>query len=209
MEVNPLIPGSEMIKKALKTLIFASLLLALVWMNGVRVDARSSLTPVDDPVTLVKVLPASGSYMAGQVFDVELYIQDVEDLMGAAIDLQFDNSRLIVLDENPGMPGVQVKPEEDLLTQPWIIAVNQVDHEHGTIAYDLTQLNHTINPPKDGSGTLFSFRLKALKPGPAQVAITTAELVNYPDIELIPNQTEDAAYVLTGADPIYLPSVFR
>ncbi len=57
--------------------------------------------------TLVNLHPATANLVAGDTLSVELWVENVTDLYGADIQLQFDPAAWQVLDADPNLAGVQ------------------------------------------------------------------------------------------------------
>ena len=152
---------------------------------------------------VVRVLPAEGSYRAGQEIAVEVWVEDVANLYGANVHLVFDTTRLRVLDANPSLPGVQVMPRDDLLSSDLVIH-READNEAGTIWYAVTQLNPS--EPVSGSGALFSFNFQTLATGLGLVNIQQHTLATR-DGDVIPADAEGACYLISGRQTVLLPLI--
>ncbi len=150
-------------------------------------------TPTPTGDTMLRVLPASGSYDVGQTIDVTVWVEDVVDLYGVDIRLAFDPAQLQVVDANPNLPGVQVQPLDDILSPDFIIQ-RDADNEAGTIWYAVTQVNPS--PPASGSGPLFAFSFAVLAPGLSDVPVTNDQLADQNGM-IIPVNAVGASYLLS------------
>ncbi len=92
--------------------------------------------------TLVSVHPAAATFAAGETLTVEVWVENVLDLYGADIQLQFDPLAFQVLDANTSLPGVQIKLRSDLL-QPGFVIKREADNTAGTVWYANAQVNPT------------------------------------------------------------------
>lgn len=151
---------------------------------------------------LVSVQPPTATFAAGETLTVEVWVENVLDLYGADIQLQFDPLAFQVLDANPSLPGIQIRLRTDLL-QPGFVIKREADNLAGTIWYANTQVNP--DPPASGSGALFEFDLIALRNGETPLAVTSAQLS---DINATPISAswQGALYSLQGYR-IYLPFI--
>lgn len=147
-----------------------------------------------DEIAHLHMNPPTGNFEVGQEVDIEIWVSDVIDLYGADIQLQFDPALFEVVDANPGLPGVQITPRNDLLSTD-LVARKEADNMTGTVWYAVTQLNPS--PPASGSGALFGLRLRVLAPGSGHLAFINKQLSNR-DAELIPVTSSDATYTVTG-----------
>lgn len=154
--------------------------------------------------TVVKVVPARGSFGEGAQVQVEIRIVDVQDLYGADVKLAFDPTLLQVVDADPSTPGVQVTPRNDLLSPDFILK-NEADNQAGTVWYAVTQLNPS--PPVSGTGALFSFAFLVVGSGTANVALEQ-QLATRTG-EIIPAEGQGATYELVESTVIYLPIVMK
>lgn len=184
-----------MIYRRLKKLVVLVVLMMLVVMQ-IPVRAQNTARLI--------IVPASGSYSKGDLVDVEVRVEDVVDLYGADIQLNFDTAHFEVVDANPSLPGVQITPRSDFM-KPDIVVRRIADNTTGVIWYAATQTNP--QPPVSGSGILFSFQMKTLLPGDGRVDFSQ-QLLSTRDADPIPATTTGALYTLSGAG-LYLPIVLK
>lgn len=154
--------------------------------------------------TVVKVVPARGSFGEGAQIQVEIRIVDVQDLYGADVKLAFDPALLQVVDADANTPGVQVTPRSDLLSPDFVIK-NEADNQAGTVWYAVTQLNPS--PPVSGTGALFSLVFSVVGSGTADV--TLEQQLATRTGEIIPAEGRGATYELVESTVIYLPIVMK
>jgi hypothetical protein len=144
--------------------------------------------------TLVSIHPSTYTLSAGEMMVVEVWVENVLDLYGADVQLQFDPAAFQVLDANPAISGVQVKLRSDLL-QPGLVIHREADNQAGTIWYANSQSNP--DPPAIGSGALFEFGFLALKNGEFPLNITSQDLSGIGGIP-IPATVQEALYTVQG-----------
>jgi hypothetical protein len=110
--------------------------------------------------TVLRPDPLEQTIGVGQVETVSIVVENIEELYGGEVHLQFDPDVVEVVDADEGKAGVQITPGD--FPKAEFVAVNKADNTAGTIDYALTQLNPT--PPANGSGVFLSiqFRGKAL-----------------------------------------------
>lgn len=131
---------------------------------------------------------AGGGALMGEELTVEVWVSNVANLYGADIRLQFDNTRLMVLDADTALPGVQIQPLGDLLAPDFV--VRQVaNNKLGTIWYAVTQLNP--RPAAAGSGPLFSFTVVTTGAGLGQIDVVQQLLITR-DLQVIDAATVGA-----------------
>jgi hypothetical protein len=126
-----------------------------------------------DLVTLVAIHPATAALDEGDTLTVEVWIEDVVDLYGADVQLQFDPSAFQVQDANASLPGVQITLRSDLL-QPGLVIHKEADNLAGTIWYANSQSHPAL--PVSGSGAIFEFELLALQSGVFALDISSCQL---------------------------------
>ena len=179
------------------------LALGLLWTSLERPAAAAPTA------TMVSVKPPSGTYDAGEMLLVEVWVEDVADLYGADIQLKLDPARLEVQDANPSLGGVQVTPRSDLLA-PNLVVIKTANNISGTVQYAVSQADPS--PPVSGSGALFAFTVEMLSAGTANLTITSQTLSNI-NAEAIPAGSNSASYLIEagGSLPykIYLPTILR
>jgi hypothetical protein len=132
--------------------------------------------------TTIHLSPSSGFLPINEEFEVEVWVSNVTDLYGLDIQLAFDPTRFEIIDANPAVAGVQIIPRNDLLS-PDLVVKNVADNTQGSIWYAVTQLNPT--PAVSGSGAVFAFKLRPLKPGSGEFSFDSFKLASR-DGEVIP-----------------------
>lgn len=175
-------------------------ILCLSWVTWDRVSASGEPGPAAP--TLVSVHPASGVIRRGEIVRVEVWVENVSELYGADIQLQFDPLDFRVIDANPGLDGVQIKLRSDLLQAGFVIH-KEADNQAGTIWYANSQSNPA--PPASGSGALFEFFMIAQGEGASALAISSQQLSDRSGTP-IPAEGQGAAYELQGTR-LFLPDV--
>ena len=100
--------------------------------------------------TVVTLSPLSAQVEEGDTVTVDIVVENVTDLYGAQVQLEYDPTLVTVLDANENMAGVQVEPGTFL--SPDFIAQNEVDLTAGRISYAVSQ--QAPHDAVDGSGTL-------------------------------------------------------
>lgn len=174
------------------------LILGLLVLTLAAVVPLVTADPGPDAAAAVRVLPAGGTYPVGAEIDVEVWVEDVEDLYGADVQLTFDPTRLRVVGP--------VTPRDDLLS-PDLVVKQEADNDLGTVWYAVTQLNPS--EPASGSGALFSFTLQTLAAGdPVPVDVDDAQLANR-DGEFIPAAAHGAQYAVGEGYRVFLPLAMK
>lgn len=111
---------------------------------------------------------------------VQIWVNDVTNLYGADLRINFDPNVVQVVDADPNTAGVQITALSSFLKPDFVVkqkACNTVDPNDfdctaaGLIWYAATQLNPT--PPANGSGPIAEFELRAAS------AATTALTYSY------------------------------
>ncbi len=141
-------------------------------------------TPSPTPTLHIESTPNAGVLVdltapdtalgVGDTLEVTVEINQVENLMGAEVHLQFDPRYLQIEDAEPETEGVQVMHGEFL--QPGFVAINTSDNESGKIDYAIAQMPsyNAVN----GSGTLFTMRVRATALGSPNIILTSVVLAD-------------------------------
>lgn len=151
--------------------------------------------------TVVRVHPAQVTLNPGESAVIEIWVDEVTDLVAFSVQINFDPSRL-------SADSLQHGPFLDIAFQE---PTNGINNGLGTIRYGNAQ--GPSSQPKSGSGVLFSFQItaKAIS-GETSLSITTADLVDE-DILLIPCQVANGTVKVTGDDGngflVYLPLIIK
>jgi hypothetical protein len=193
------------LKYRLQVFLAVFLIMTLTALPGSAVGASLAEETLE---TVVRMDPMNKTAAVGDVFTVDVWVDDVSQLYGADIQLAFDPTVFEVQDANPYEPGVQITLRSDLL-QPDIVLHNDADNSTGTVWYVVAQMNPT--GPASGSGVLFEFDLRAKSTATSLVSFTNIQLSNK-DAEPIDFIYYDAVYTIEeSAQPYYsfLPLVVR
>lgn len=136
---------------------------------------------------LVRLQPVELLVGEGKTAAVEVWVEDVEDLYGLDIRLDFDPAVVEVVDADEGTDGLQIQPGE-LLNLDFVLR-NTADNESGTAWFALTQVNPS--EAASGEGIAFSVTFRGKEAGASSsISITYAKLVEPTGAE-IPAATED------------------
>ncbi len=170
-------------------------------LDGSLLDATKSITIQEIPTKLLMQTPVTGmcntTVLPEAEFTVNVLIQNVTDLMGFDVEVDFDKTMVQVTKVENGtfLTG-------DLLYAP----TNGFDNASGKVNYGVTLKGDTygVVAPVDGSGTLFTITFKPLKAGVSAFSINAAgsKLVHYDSYLLIP-------YEITGGTSVSFGGVVR
>jgi len=176
-------------------------LLLLVALLGVPLVAAE---PEQD--TRLSVQPPAGTFLVGEEIAVIVQIEDVQDLYGVDVQLEFDAQRLSVVDALPAWPGVQVLPLYDWFHPDFIVrnAVTYTLGTTGTIWFAASQMYPTL--PVSGTGAVLSFTAQAVTPGDTWVRFKRWQLA---DSNAMPISATAAGAIfhIGQSRQIYLPLV--
>lgn len=166
--------------------------------------------------TVVRPNPLLASAAVGDSLVVTLYVQEVQNLYGADVRLSFDPTVLEVRDDDPSVPGVQIRPLTDFLKPDFVVkakACNVVDPADpdcavaGRVGYVATQVNPSL--PASGSGPLAAVTFKRLQAGGTSLTMDRVELADR-DGNAISAATLNGRVVMPGSlHWCYLPLVMR
>jgi hypothetical protein len=131
-----------------------------------------------DAVTL-SIDPASATVAVGGNVTVDIVVNGVSDLYGAALELTFDPSIVQVV-------GGQVTPGP--CPAPDFVVQNTADNTAGTINYDVTSLSPS--PPCSGSGVIASITFEKIASGTSPVMFSSSLIADTNGIA-IPTTTTD------------------
>ncbi len=151
-----------------KRFSFRLLLSIALWSSGLIGGAFARAE-----TATVRVDPEFGTVEVGETTDIEFIIQDVSDLYGIDIQVDYDALLLEVVDADAGRDGIQVTEGE--FPYPDFVAENDADNSTGTIRYVVTQLNP--RDPAEGSGVIMTVRFRGLDVGTSVLEIQRADLV--------------------------------
>ncbi len=152
--------------------VFVGIIIVIGWYANV-LNAQSHA----EKETIVRCDPVSNSVLLGDTFYFDIYIENVEGLSGADVQLEFDPVIVQPVDADSGVTGIQMELLDEFL-HPDFVLRNTIDAEAGTIWYAAVQINSPENPrdPADGSGPLARVTFEAQNIGELEIPITYAKL---------------------------------
>ncbi len=122
--------------------------------------------------TVVNIVPTSTSVHVGDIVLVEVQIQNVSDLFGLELHINFDPTILEVADANPDQAGIQVGHGNFLSPDQEV----QNNASGGTIDYAISQL--APHQGVSGSGTLIRITFRGKTEGVSSVTLQNVILAN-------------------------------
>ena len=131
-------------------------------------------SPTTEPglLPLLYVAPDSVSLAVGEEAALQIRVRDVINLYSVEFYVLYDPTVIEVLDEDPGVPGVQVGFGAFL--SPHSVMQNSVDAVQGRINFAISQTEPT--PGKNGEGAIAHFRIRALTEGATPLALFGTKL---------------------------------
>lgn len=139
---------------------------AIVWLVGCMALIGLGIAPATTYAqsgTIVRCEPAVKEATVGELFTLDIYVENVTDLYAADVHLRFSNSHLEVVDASANEPGVQVAPLGVFLAPDYVVQnFVTVGATDSTVAYATTQLNTDHPNPVSGSGSLARITFRPL-----------------------------------------------
>jgi hypothetical protein len=139
-------------------------------------------------------VPASQQIEEGGTTTADIFIDNVAELWGAEIQLQFDPTLVQVQDADPGTEGVQI--EVGSFPSPDFVAENKVDNGAGIVNYAMTQL--AAKEPISGSGLLASITFQGVSQGNSDLTLSVVKLSTNQEPILATSQGDQTA--VTGGE---------
>lgn len=156
-------------------LLLAICIATLGWTTIVAVVATTATaqaaahSATAEQTASLSVAPAAASIMVSDTLTVDVVVSDVVDLYGAELALTFDPAIVAVVDDNPGLAGLQIAPGS--CPEANFVAQNVADNMAGTIHYAVTSLAPAA--PCSGTGIIASVTFQGLAPGTSLISFTT------------------------------------
>jgi hypothetical protein len=118
----------------------------------------------------------------GGLVKVTLELEEVVDLWGADIQLNFDPDILEVVDADPATPGVQIHRGPFPDPESGLVAKDTADNQQGTVWYAVALKSPA--EPLNGDGTLCAITFRAKAAGTSALAHQSATLLDPQALEL-------------------------
>jgi hypothetical protein len=115
----------------------------------------------NDPV-IIRIIPPDAQVVVNQNIDIAVEVENVSNLYGIDVLLEFDPQAVEVVDMDPFLDGVQVQLGQFM--DPGFSIINLADNDLGRLRLAMTQLNPS--DPKEGTGNIVvvTFLAKAVRP---------------------------------------------
>ena len=181
-------------------LLLACLLVApLLWQGHVALADEAS--PGFD--TKVSVQPPVQVVPVGQVVPVTIWIENVTDLYGVQLVLQFNPAVVTVRDANPSLPGVQVQTGDIFAGLSLTEADNHADLVEGEIRYSAALLGEPAGV--SGAGSIITVTFEALTVGNTPLQLTQVRLADS-RVNQIGTEAQHGALMIVAGGPTPTPS---
>jgi hypothetical protein len=144
---------------------------------------NGQLTPTKVEIqseAVIKIQPETSVVKVEDTVTIDILVEDVSNLMGVELELQFNPTVLQAQDADPDEEGIQVQPGQFLA--PDFQVNNTIDNGTGLVQYIVTQVSPT--EPARGNGVITSITFKAIAPGVSELTLTKTNLAS-PDGERI------------------------
>lgn len=177
----------------------------LLCVLAVSVAVKAAVAP-DAQQPMIMILPDTQTVNPGQTAIVRVWVEDVTNLQGAAITIQFDPTKVQVVDAFPSQPGVQVEPGPlwQYSSYPSNPIINVADNTTGVITYEQTLLGSAFT----GSEDMILITFSATAPGRSDIILSRVQLLNNFG-EYISAQIRDGEIVISGTVPTFTPTATR
>jgi len=146
---------------------------------------------------IVRLKPATQQLNPGEATTVDILVENVFDLYGAEIELEFEPTILQVLDANSGVDGVQISPG-NFLSSDFVVR-NEADNALGRVIYVVVQVDPA--PPANGNGVLASFTVQAVALGESDLIFSAPVKLSDPTGQPILAEVEESIISVGGAAP--------
>jgi hypothetical protein len=124
--------------------------------------------------TVIKIQPETSVVKVGDTIAIDILVEDVSDLMGMDLGLQFNPTVLAGQDADPAKDGIQLRPGSFL--SPDFQHSNAIDNNAGLVQYVVVQLSP--NEPAKGSGVVASIEFKAVATGVSELTFVKTMLAS-------------------------------
>ncbi len=151
----------------------AALLACLIAFSAAGLWAKPGRVLAQPNAATITLESSAAAIQGCQEVVLDVWVNDVTGLYGADVEVSFDPSLMEVVDADTLTPGVQVI-RGPLLQDPLFIVRDTADNSLGTMRFAATQLNPA--PEVNGSGILFSARLRGKSGGTSALHFSLASL---------------------------------
>jgi LysM repeat protein len=163
---------------------------------------ESAVIAAQEGVAVLRFQPVSQQLNVGDQGVVQIQIDNVVDLYGFELGVQFNPALIQIQDTDPSQNGVQIQPGAFLA--PDLIVTNHADNNMGIITYIVTQT--APNTPVSGNGTIATITFAAVSAGSMPLNFTIIKLAD-PDTNQIPaNAQLGQIIVLESGQPTPTPT---
>lgn len=173
----------------------------VLWMGPAQAQSVAPVSLAQSQAAMVRCDPDPLNGIPGATASVTIFVQDVADLYGLDVIMQFDPAYAQVVDADPATAGVQIQPLGGFLSPDFVLR-RTADNATGVIRYLVTQL--APSQPVSGSGAVARIDLRGVQPGAIAVPFLQIELAR-PDGTIIPATTQVCTWQFSQPRLRYLP----
>jgi len=172
--------------------------------------------------TIIRFNPATTQLGVGATQTVEIVIDNVTDMTGAEIQVQFNPAVLQVVDADTGREGIQIQPGD--FPRPDFVAINEASNTAGTLQYAVVQLSaqaqggdfshirtleeairQLATQAVSGSGVLARVTFRAIADGTSDLSFTRAVLADS-QAQPIPTTSQTGQIIVGQGGPVNTPT---
>lgn len=156
---------------------------------GAGASSQAPSNDLSSNETGLRLVPTTDALNVNEAGEVEIHLDNVGNLYGLQLHLQFDPTRLQVQDADQTQEGVQIAP--GVMPAPDFAVRNVVDNDRGTIEYAVIQLSP--RQPAQGSGVVAVIHFQGVSRGDSPLTLQQVKLAD-PDGHELPVQILDARF---------------
>lgn len=151
---------------------FLIAILLVTWFQGRLLPAGGTAGTTQSPGLACRF--EDSQVLAGEKTVLFLELQEISDLYGYQLELQFPAEKVALLDGNPAGSGINFKLGDFL--SPDFVVINEVDGAAGRASLALSQMNPS--EPGNGGGILAQIEVQAQEAGEVRFTFNNVILVN-------------------------------
>jgi LysM repeat protein len=144
--------------------------------------------------------PIAQELNVGDLGNIQIMIDNVTNLYGVDIRLQFDSTIIQIQDADPTKEGVQI--QQGTFPFPDFVGDNSVDNSTGDIKYIVLQTEPT--PPANGNGLIATITFQTIALGQTNVTLSSVSLSD-PDGQVISATIQSGQVTVAQLTPTFTP----
>jgi hypothetical protein len=192
IQVEKNLPGNQLLID-LRTSILTNHFLPAINILTCLVLVGSLFSMAAQASMIVQIEPQALTMALGDRAQFSIEIMNADNMYGFELHISYDPTKVHVVDEDPSVAGIQLRPGDMYEVDRGFLVANEADNEAGKAVYAFTLL--APEPPLAGNGTLVNVEVDATGVGWSAIELEDV-IIASPNGEALPFVANDGEVII-------------